>query len=292
MYRYVGTYLLGLPAFGPNILRSMHVTAVLTKAVKEGKKHDDPEVVNLFSLARHGIFEREKTYNTVKHDLQVADGDTFQGQNHGLAQTYGEGDESVTAGDRDDFLNLFEREAGFGEIKHGAKQVANRTRMMQPSMEAFFGPEGVAGFFRQFWGEMKRMRTCPDASDEDDDPEFVRDKKRLKELKKQIKRKKIKEEIAECERTLDGFRDGGVSRVYEQPTCKGKKRPVGEVLSNFQSRKSTIGGSRMKRSTESTDAAKLEVLREMHALYTSAVGKECIFPKGALYFSTTTRRRI
>lgn len=37
--------------FGPNILRSMHVTAVLTNAVKEGKKHDDPEIVNLFALA-------------------------------------------------------------------------------------------------------------------------------------------------------------------------------------------------------------------------------------------------
>lgn len=37
---------------------------------------------------------------------------------------------------------------------------------------------------------------------------------------------------------------------------------------------------RIVRSTNEPDAAKLEVLRETHALYTSAVGKECIFPKG------------
>lgn len=85
LYRYVEGYCLGLPAFGLNILRSMHVTAVLTRAVKKNKKHDDPEIVNLFAQARHGIFEREKTWNMVKRDLQMADESTFQGQNHGLA---------------------------------------------------------------------------------------------------------------------------------------------------------------------------------------------------------------
>lgn len=35
LYRYVGRHCLGLPAFGPNIFRTMHVTAVLTNAVKE-----------------------------------------------------------------------------------------------------------------------------------------------------------------------------------------------------------------------------------------------------------------
>lgn len=40
---------------------------------------------------------------------------------------------------------------------------------------------------------------------------------------------------------------------------------------------------RIVRSTIESDAAKLEILREMHALYTSAVGKECIFPKGVKF---------
>lgn len=180
LYRYVGSHCLGLPAFGPNILRSMHVTAVLGNAFEEGKKHDDPEIVNLFALARHGIFEREKMYNMVKRDLQVADGGTFQGQNHGLAQTYGEDGEPVIAHDEDDFLSLFDREGGFGPLKQGAQRVGNHPRTVHPSMEAFFGAGGVAEFFRQLFGEMKGMRTPPDASDEDYDPDFFRNKERLK----------------------------------------------------------------------------------------------------------------
>lgn len=108
----------------------------------------------------------------------MADDGTFQGQNHGLAQAYGEDGEPVTPHDEDDFLSLFDREVGFGSLKQGAQRVGNHPRTVHPSMEAFFGPGGVAEFFRQFLGEMKGMRTLPDASDEDDDPEFLRNKKR------------------------------------------------------------------------------------------------------------------
>ena len=48
LFKYVGRHCLGLPAFGPNILRSMHVTAVLIKAIDQGKKYDDPEKKRYF----------------------------------------------------------------------------------------------------------------------------------------------------------------------------------------------------------------------------------------------------
>lgn len=54
LFKYVGKYCLGLPSFGPNILRSMHVTAVLIKAIDQGKKYDDPEIKDIFALARRG----------------------------------------------------------------------------------------------------------------------------------------------------------------------------------------------------------------------------------------------
>ncbi|CAM9544386.1 unnamed protein product [Ectocarpus sp. 8 AP-2014] len=79
LFKYVGKYCLGLPSFGPNILRSMHVTAVLIKAVEQGKKYDDPEIKDIFALARHGQYYREKTYNMVKADLDTANGKTFYG---------------------------------------------------------------------------------------------------------------------------------------------------------------------------------------------------------------------
>lgn len=71
LFKYVGRYCLGLPCFGANILRTMHVTAVLIKAIEQGKKYDDPEIKDIFALARHGQFYREKTYNAVKADLDM-----------------------------------------------------------------------------------------------------------------------------------------------------------------------------------------------------------------------------
>lgn len=60
MYLYVGKYASGLPAFGPNILRTVHVTTVMTACYKLGIPSDDARVVNHFALARHGEYERRR----------------------------------------------------------------------------------------------------------------------------------------------------------------------------------------------------------------------------------------
>lgn len=58
----------------------------------------------------------------------------------------------------------------------------------------------------------------------------------------------------------------------------GNKRQIGEVVLVCRAKKPKVEKARVKRSTESMDAVKLEVLREMHALYVSEVEKECVLP--------------
>lgn len=73
MYKYVGEYYLGLPAFGPNILRSIHVTDVMEVCYKIGIHYNDQRLVRHFALARHGEYERKKAYNG--HTMDMAQDD-------------------------------------------------------------------------------------------------------------------------------------------------------------------------------------------------------------------------
>lgn len=68
LYKYAGKYTLGLAAFGPNILRSIHVTDVMNLCYKLGISENDPRLVRHFALARHGEFERRRAYNLAKMD--------------------------------------------------------------------------------------------------------------------------------------------------------------------------------------------------------------------------------
>lgn len=187
LFKYVGRYFLGLPAFGPNILRSMHVTGVLIKAIKQGKKYDDPEIQDLFALARHGQFYRENNYNMVQADLQALDAKTFQGENHGLAGTIGEDDDqNILSMDRtaycDNFLDLFGGQ-GFSKLQREQTNTG-----ITPSLQSVFGPHGLAGFIQQLSVALRGVGG-PSPMCIDNDPGFLADKKRLEEINVQIARK-------------------------------------------------------------------------------------------------------
>ncbi|CAN0312736.1 unnamed protein product, partial [Hapterophycus canaliculatus] len=84
MYLHVGKYALGLPAFGPNILRTIHVTTVMTVCYTLGIPQSDDRVLNHFALARHGEYEMRKAYNLAKSDNVNDDPNSFSRQISGI----------------------------------------------------------------------------------------------------------------------------------------------------------------------------------------------------------------
>ena len=272
LFRYVGKYFLGLPAFGPNILRSMHVTAVLIKAIAQGKKYDDPEVKDIFALARHGQFYREKTYNMVKADLKTARGKTFMGQNHGLSGTIGEdGDDDFSEATGhiescQSFLELFEWE---GTKAFSTTQREQAGTSLPPFLQMLFGPQGMVGFMQQLCVLM-RGATDPDLIHVDKHPAYLANKERLRDLNIEIEREEIQERIRERERRL-----AELKRLNSTEAVTGQKRPA----TSFAGKAGVATKrERLKRSTDGSDADKLEILRAMHTRYIEEVEKKCILP--------------
>lgn len=268
LFSYVGKHCLGLPYFAANILRSMHVTAVLIKAIEGGKKYDDPEIKDIFALARHGQFYREKTYNMVKADMDTADGKTFVGQNHGLAGTIGEvGANEVMEEAKEniascaDLLDLFDEGHGFSTT--GERKTSSTGAEVPLSLQSLFGPGGLTGFIQElsvaFRGVAAPTQMCVD-----NHPEYLAARKREEELKRLIEREEVKIRVAGLEERLAEL----------APTVTGRKRPASATVVVVPKRE------RLARSTGTCDdAVRLEILREMHALYVLEVEKLCIMPK-------------
>lgn len=89
LYKHVGQYCLGLPAFGPNILRMIHVTSVMTVCYRLGINQADDRVLNHFALGRHGEYEMRKAYNLAKADNSNTDPNSFSSQISGVIGTLG-----------------------------------------------------------------------------------------------------------------------------------------------------------------------------------------------------------
>ncbi|CAN0417853.1 unnamed protein product [Ectocarpus sp. 12 AP-2014] len=91
LYKYVGRRALGIPRFGPNILRSVHVTKVVRYCLLNDIDPNHSDVVRLFALARHGEDERVKTYDLMKAELVALGGDSnlFGHLNRGINSTSG-----------------------------------------------------------------------------------------------------------------------------------------------------------------------------------------------------------
>lgn len=261
LFNYVGKYCLGLSSFGPNILRSMHVTAVLIKAIDQGKKYDDPEIKDIFALARHGQYYREKTYNMVKADLDMARAKTFVHENYGMVGSIvGEGEKEGNL----KFLEFFE---GAGEQAFSGLSREQTNGSCPLSLQAFFRPGGVAGFMQQVSVALRgAMGATPMRVD--NDPGYLADKKREEELDIELEREEIKLRIREREQRLVELRNPDST-----PTVTGQKRPATATVVNVPIKK-----ERLERSTDESDAVKLEILREMHALYVVKVEKRCILP--------------
>lgn len=87
LYQYVGRRALGIPFFGLNVLRSVHVTKVVRHCLLNGIDPNHPDVVRLFALARHGEDERIKTYDLMKADMVELGGNSFGYVNRGINST-------------------------------------------------------------------------------------------------------------------------------------------------------------------------------------------------------------
>lgn len=87
MYKYVGEYYLGLPAFGSNVLRSIHVTDVMEVCYKIGIHYNDQRLVRHFALARHGEFERKRAYNGHTMDMVQDDPNSLGAVFAGILQS-------------------------------------------------------------------------------------------------------------------------------------------------------------------------------------------------------------
>ncbi|CAM9311581.1 unnamed protein product, partial [Hapterophycus canaliculatus] len=84
LYQSVGEYGLGLPAFGPNILRTIHVTLVMNVCYQLGTNQSDDRVLNRFALGRHWKYEMRKAYNLAKADNSNHDPNPFSAQTSGV----------------------------------------------------------------------------------------------------------------------------------------------------------------------------------------------------------------
>lgn len=89
LYKHVGQYGLVLPALGPNILRTIHVTSVMTVCYQLGIPQSDDRVLNHFALGRHGEYEMRKAYNLAKADNSNNDPNSFSSQISGVIGTLG-----------------------------------------------------------------------------------------------------------------------------------------------------------------------------------------------------------
>lgn len=87
LYKYAGKYTLVLPAFGRNILRSVHVTDVMNLCYNPGISKNDPRIVRHFALARHGEFERRGACNLAKIDNLQDDEGSLGSLLAGILQT-------------------------------------------------------------------------------------------------------------------------------------------------------------------------------------------------------------
>lgn len=84
MYQRVGWFALGLPAFGPNILRTVHVTTIMTLCYHMDIKVDDQRVKDHFALARHGEYEMQRSYNLIKAETAPYDPGSFSARVSGI----------------------------------------------------------------------------------------------------------------------------------------------------------------------------------------------------------------
>lgn len=84
MYKHVGQYALGLPAFGPNILRTIHVTTVMTLCHSLNIAVDDECIKDHFALARHGEYEMQRSYDLLKSDTKRYDPTSFTARVSGI----------------------------------------------------------------------------------------------------------------------------------------------------------------------------------------------------------------
>ncbi|CAN0342228.1 unnamed protein product [Ectocarpus sp. 6 AP-2014] len=87
MYKYVGEYYLGLPAFGPNTLRSIHVTDVMEVCCQIGIPYNGQRLVRHFALSRNGEFERKRAYNGSTMDMVKDDPNSIGAVFAGILQS-------------------------------------------------------------------------------------------------------------------------------------------------------------------------------------------------------------
>lgn len=277
LFKYVGKYTLGLPSFGPNILRTMHVTAVMIRAIKLNKRHDDPEIVRLFALARHGEFERQKSYNLVKADMVQRNSQELVFRCAGLVGTAelnirpGDcGIDTVYHGEK--FLDLFEEEGGLSSERDSVRAPVegNCSEGLLSRLDSLFDKHFPQVAF-------------------DDDPEHQAEVRKEARLKKEIEREEIILRNVGHEIRLKRLREEREEKehqVYEGPkrpdsVSVGQKRPIQDESKGSLGKRKVVGNGWGKRKCRDQDwLQNFQRLLRMNEFFIQAAVAEGVDPRG------------
>lgn len=223
----------------------------------------------------------------VKADLDMTKSKTFVHDNYGLVGSIMGDDENegsvVGVGEKEGtlkFLEFFE-----GEGQQTFSNMLREQKNTSITLNDCFGPGGLAGFVQQIMQQVSvALMGARGASPMcvDNDPEYLANKKREEELAIEVEREETKERIREQERRLAELRAPDLTA-----TVTGQKRPAITTAVKVPVKK-----ERLERSTAESDAGKLEILREMHALYVVEVEKECILPDLKVLSKKQKRRHV
>lgn len=147
MYQRVGWYALGLPAFGPNILRTIHVTTVMTLCYQLEISLDDQRIKDHFALARHGEYEMRRSYNLTKSENTPFDPNCFSHKVAGIISAHGMLNRSEKNNSEEAAQEAALKECLGDDLFDGRKPLKRESsvgKMMREFLKAMMQSRGVA----------------------------------------------------------------------------------------------------------------------------------------------------
>lgn len=268
LYKHVGQYGLGLPAFGPNILRTIHVTSVMTVCYQLGIPQSDDRVLNHFALGRHGEYEMKKAYNLAKADNSNNDPNSFSSQISGVIGTLGFNDACSEA----DYVQ--QQNAALEKWIGKSKSCWYDKYAITSTGDGSF--EGVMAMWREMFS--KQMVDDPETASLRKKKEKMRLEASILNSEASKAESKVRKRKAEIE--LQSLGDGGVSSVPRVQAGSGlvSDGNVGNMdkAQRFQKRRKTQ--HRATRHTYTGDKVPL-LLSKMNALFVQEVRKKGYLPR-------------
>lgn len=279
MYQRVGRYALGLPSFGPNILRTVHVTTVMTLCYQMGINVDDQMVKDHFALARHGEYEMQRSYNLIKVENADYDPNCFSARVAGIIGAQ----DLVARKERPDFRTVKTNDLKeclgdslFDGLKRqeGDSSLETMMREMLERMTQVFAMQGGAVSSQNFEGNAETIELKTVLENE-------KLKLEIAETQLEIAEKRVKKQRIESTGELDIDQSIEVGRKRELSESTGKCGPR-SVDGAGQPK-----GKRAKRGTYTADL--MPLLLRMNAIFKEIVVGMKLDPDGGYRLRSTER---